>query len=190
MVFADETRTVLNAAAALVNTAANGIERLRTGTDVVEVLAGNGISDVRKCAGHELAPILEFRAALHHLWSAADRGTLVAQVNEILAGSEALPRLVRHDDWDWHLHFARASSALHVRIRAEIGMGLAEVVRLDEASRLRTCAAPDCDAVLVDLSKNRSRLYCSTGNCGNRLHVARYRSRLDERDRDSTSTLE
>ena len=31
--------------------------------------------------------------------------------------------------------------------------------------------------MFVDLSKNRSRRYCDTGNCGNRQHVAAYRER-------------
>ena len=52
------------------------------------------------------------------------------------------------------------------------------MVRLREADRLRRCEAPDCEAVFVDLSKNRSRRYCDTGNCGNRQHVAAYRERL------------
>jgi predicted RNA-binding Zn ribbon-like protein len=47
-----------------------------------------------------------------------------------------------------------------------------------ETGRLRQGEAPDCDAVLIDLSKNRSRRYCDTGNCGNRQHVAAYRERL------------
>ena len=49
--------------------------------------------------------------------------------------------------------------------------------RSDELERLRLCDAPDCDAVLVDLSRNRSRRYCDTGNCGNRANVAAYRAR-------------
>ena len=52
------------------------------------------------------------------------------------------------------------------------------------AAGYRICAAPDCQAVLVDLSKNRSRRYCDTGNCGNRQHVAAYRERL-HRDREA-----
>jgi len=28
-----------------------------------------------------------------------------------------------------------------------------------------------------DVSRNRSRMYCDTGNCGNRQHVAAYRAR-------------
>jgi predicted RNA-binding Zn ribbon-like protein len=31
--------------------------------------------------------------------------------------------------------------------------------------------------VLVDLSKNSSKRYCDTGNCGNRTNVAAYRAR-------------
>ena len=33
------------------------------------------------------------------------------------------------------------------------------------------------EAVLTDLSRNRSRVFCDTGNCGNRQHVAAYRER-------------
>jgi predicted RNA-binding Zn ribbon-like protein len=31
--------------------------------------------------------------------------------------------------------------------------------------------------VLVDLSRNRSKRYCDSRTCGNRLHVAAYRER-------------
>ena len=53
--------------------------------------------------------------------------------------------------------------------------------RLRETARLRRGEAPDGDAVLVDLSRNRSRRYCDTGNCGNRQHAAAYRERPAER---------
>ena len=36
---------------------------------------------------------------------------------------------------------------------------------------------PNAMGVLVDLSRNRSRMFCDTGNCGNRQHVAAYRER-------------
>ena len=56
-------------------------------------------------------------------------------------------------------------------------MGFLDLIREDQLDRLRTCAADDCDDVLVDLSKNRSKRYCDTGNCGNRANVAAYRAR-------------
>jgi predicted RNA-binding Zn ribbon-like protein len=60
---------------------------------------------------------------------------------------------------------------------AEFAMALADLIRIGELRRLKTCAAPDCEAVLVDLSRNRSGKFCDTGNCGNRQHVAAYRER-------------
>ena len=61
---------------------------------------------------------------------------------------------------------------------------------LRETGRLRRCEAPGCDAVFVDLSKNRSRRYCDTGNCGNRQHVAAYRERRAARaGRDGSSAV-
>ena len=64
-----------------------------------------------------------------------------------------------------------------VRVRVECAMALVDLVRSGNVDRLKTCAADDCDRVLVDLSKNRSRRFCTEGNCGNRTHVAAYRER-------------
>ena len=47
----------------------------------------------------------------------------------------------------------------------------------EEVERLRVCEAPDCEAVLLDLSRNRSKRYCDARTCGNRLNVAAYRQR-------------
>ena len=42
---------------------------------------------------------------------------------------------------------------------------------------MATCASPTCREVFLDLSRNRSRRYCDSRTCGNRLHVAAYRAR-------------
>ena len=55
-------------------------------------------------------------------------------------------------------------------------MALVDVIRADELDRLRVCAADDCEDVVVDLSKNRSKRFCD-GGCGNRANVAAYRAR-------------
>ena len=55
-------------------------------------------------------------------------------------------------------------------------MALVDVVRADEMSRLSVCDLDDCAGVVVDLTRNRSRRFCSTG-CGNRAAVAAYRER-------------
>jgi predicted RNA-binding Zn ribbon-like protein len=58
----------------------------------------------------------------------------------------------------------------------EAAMALVDVVRSGELERLRVCDADDCDDVVIDLSRNRSRRYCDSG-CGNRTNVAAYRAR-------------
>lgn len=55
-------------------------------------------------------------------------------------------------------------------------MAMIDVIRADETSRLAICADPDCGGVVLDLSRNRSRRFCST-TCTNRAAVAAYRAR-------------
>ena len=60
---------------------------------------------------------------------------------------------------------------------AEAAMAVLDLIREDALGRLRICAADDCADVLVDLSRNSSKRFCDTGNCGNRTNVAAYRAR-------------
>jgi predicted RNA-binding Zn ribbon-like protein len=49
-------------------------------------------------------------------------------------------------------------------------------VRGDEMDRLGVCADDRCQGIVVDLSRNRSKRFCSTA-CGNRNAVNAFRSR-------------
>ena len=114
---------------------------------------------------------------LRRFWTVADRDEAAALVNEILDEADARPYLARHDEWDWHLHVTRPDAPLADRIAAEAAMAFLDLIRADALGRLRICAAEDCEDVLIDLSKNSSKRYCDTGNCGNRTNVAAYRAR-------------
>jgi predicted RNA-binding Zn ribbon-like protein len=72
---------------------------------------------------------------------------------------------------------ARPAAPLANRIAAHLGMVLAELIVAGDSGRLRTCAAPSCRNAFLGLSRNRSRRYCDSRTCGNRLHVAAYRAR-------------
>ncbi|CAN5705565.1 CGNR zinc finger domain-containing protein [soil metagenome] len=123
----------------------------------------------------ELDAVRAIRTELRDLLTAS-RDEAVEIVNRMLAEERALPRLVRHDAFDWHLHAVSVDEALPTRIRVETAMSMIDVIRADEMSRLSVCADDDCDGVVLDLSRNRSRRFCSTG-CGNRNAVAAYRAR-------------
>lgn len=97
-------------------------------------------------------------------------------MNRMLAERRAVPSLVRHDGFDYHVHAMPGDAPLHHRISVETAMAMIDVIRTDEMNRLSVCADPTCEGLVVDVSRNRSRRFCSTG-CGNRAAVAAYRAR-------------
>jgi predicted RNA-binding Zn ribbon-like protein len=123
----------------------------------------------------ELDSVRALRAPLRALFTSS-RDEAVVTVNKMLAETGAVPQLVRHDDIDWHIHAIGPDAPLHTRIMVETAMAMVDVIRADEMSRFSVCANDDCEGVVLDLSRNRSRKFCSTA-CGNRNAVAAYRSR-------------
>ncbi|MCU1512142.1 MAG: zf-CGNR multi-domain protein [Arthrobacter sp.] len=176
MVFAPDTEVALRSVVNLINTAANGDEELATAADLDRFLATEGFTGSRRGDAAELASVHRLRAELAELWL-ADESTVVDTLNRLLRDARALPQLVKHDKWDWHLHATTAEAPLADRMSTEAAMALVDVIRSKEMDRLLVCAAKDCDAVVLDLSRNRSKRYCDTGNCANRAHVAAYRAR-------------
>jgi predicted RNA-binding Zn ribbon-like protein len=176
MVFAPDTEIALRSVVNLINSAANGEEHLATIGDLDRFLQAEEFTGSRTRDAAELASIHRLRGRLAALWL-ADEDTAVETVNRLLREARALPQLVKHDRWDWHLHATTPDAPLADRMSTEAAMALVDVIRSKEMDRLLVCAAEDCDAVVLDLSRNRSKRYCDTGNCANRAHVAAYRAR-------------
>ena len=174
MLFAHDTEVALNGAAALVNTA-HGAERLPDLAALDAFVDGWGWTGARTHDAAELAGVRALRPRLEALWQ-VDEDTAVRLVNGLLAEFRALPQLVRHGDWDYHLHATDQQAPLAARMAVEAAMAFTDVLRMKESDRLRTCAAADCGDVMVDLSKNRSRRFCVL-TCANRTNVAAYRAR-------------
>ena len=176
MVFAPDTEVALRTVVQLINSAANGEEKLATVADLDEFLRAEGFTGSRTRDAAELASVHALRSDLAALWT-ADEDTAVAGVNRLLREAHALPQLLKHDQWDWHLHATTREAPLADRMGTEAAMALVDVIRSKEMDRMLVCAADDCNAVVLDLSRNRSKRYCDTGNCANRAHVAAYRAR-------------
>ena len=177
MYFAHDTDFALITATALVNTSARGRERLVDAAALDEFLDEYEWTGLRERTDAELEAVRSLRVRLRSVWEAADAEAAVDVVNDLLRRTNARPWLTRHGTWDWHLHVTEASDPLVARMGAEAAMAFADVIRVGDLDRLKFCAAPDCDAVLTDLSRNRSRLFCDTANCGNKANVAAYRAR-------------
>lgn len=123
----------------------------------------------------ELDAVRALRPRLVALFT-ADRDTAAAITNDLLAEARALPQLVRHGSHDWHIHATPAGAPLATRIAVESAMAMTDVIRADEMSRLGRCADEHCEAIVLDLTRNRSRRYCSV-TCTNRNAAAAYRAR-------------
>jgi predicted RNA-binding Zn ribbon-like protein len=177
VLFSHDTERSLAETAALVNTVGVDGDTLVTLADLDDLLARSPYSGVIRRTQEELESVRALRPRLRRFWTAANRDEAATLVNEILDEADARPYLTRHDEWDWHLHVTRPDAPLADRIAAEAAMAFLDLVRADALDRLRICAADDCEDVLIDLSKNSSKLYCDTGNCGNRTNVAAYRAR-------------
>jgi predicted RNA-binding Zn ribbon-like protein len=180
VLFADDTEATLKASVDLVNSAAEP----DTLTEIAQLDAWyehHGYTGRRDGDAAELEALRALRPVLRALLT-AERDEAAELVNALLAEAEAVPQLKRHDGLDWHIHAVPPEAPLERRVMAEAAMAMIDLIRLDELSRLSVCADERCDGLVLDLSRNRSRRYCSTA-CANRNAVAAYRARSRQRDR-------
>lgn len=175
MLFAHDTEFALNAAAALVNTGRGDREELPDIAALDRFVADWKWSGSRAHDQAELDAVRALRPRLALVWETT-KEEAAELINELLRERSALPQLVRHDGWDFHVHATPPEAPLADRMAVEAAMAFADLIRSGQLGRLRICAADDCDDVHVDLSKNRSRRFCSV-TCANRVNVAAYRQR-------------
>jgi len=175
MIFTDDTEEALRSAVWLVNSA----EQPDTLTGIadedafLEEFPYTGRLDRDE---EEVASLRRLRPRLRTMLL-APRDEMAAHVNDALAESRLTPALRRHDGVDWHLHAVADEHLFAERVLIETAMALIDVIRADEGSRLTVCEDDTCQAIALDLSRNRSKRYCST-TCANRNAVAAYRARL------------
>ncbi|MFD3641962.1 MULTISPECIES: CGNR zinc finger domain-containing protein [Streptomyces] len=138
------------------------------------------ISGVGTLGEKDLGAVRDVRARFAEVFAAPDARVAADLVNRLVAAAGTTPQLTDHDGYDWHVHYFAPDASLADHLAADCGMALAFIIVAGEQERLRRCEAPDCGHAFVDLSRNRSRRYCSSRTCGNRLHVAAYRARRKE----------
>lgn len=175
MAFGYDTDMALRAAAALANSEHAAPDGLSTVQDLTDFVLAWGWTGTVLGTPAELRQVRDIRAQVRSLW-APDEHAAVERVNVLLHQANAVPQLVKHDEYDWHLHATPSDAPLATRMVVEAAMAVVDVIRDREFDRLRVCAADDCDNVLIDLTRNRSRRFCDAG-CGNRLNVAAFRAR-------------
>ncbi|MEQ6896593.1 CGNR zinc finger domain-containing protein [Microbacterium sp. KR10-403] len=174
MVFTDDTEEVLRTAVWLANSAEDP-DTLVTRADFDGFLREHPYTGRIDRDAAELETLRGLRPRLRRMLL-APRDDMVAEVNAALASVTVTPRLARHEGVDWHLHAVADDRPLPERVLVETAMALIDVIRAEEGSRITVCADDECEAIALDLSRNRSKRYCSTA-CANRNAVAAYRAR-------------
>ncbi len=182
MLIPHDTRIALDTVVDLVNTApetgqADGLGDVAA---LYDFAREHDISGVGELNQRDLKAVQAVRARFAEIFAATDRRLAADVVNELVAAAGTTPQLTDHDGYDWHVHYFAPGASISDHLAADCGMALAFIVVAGEQERLRRCEAPDCGRAFVDLSRNRSRRYCDSRTCGNRLHVAAYRARRKE----------
>ncbi|MEW1752388.1 CGNR zinc finger domain-containing protein [Streptomyces angustmyceticus] len=185
MMISHDTRCALDAVVDLLNTAPEGdapgapdsLTDLAALEDFVRL---HDVSDVGALGAGDLAAVRSVRARFARIFAAEDDRGAAEQLNSLVASAGTTPQLTDHDGYDWHVHYFAPGASVAEHLAADGGMALAFILVAGERERLRRCEAPDCRHAFVDLSRNRSRRYCDSRTCGNRLHVAAYRARRRE----------
>nr|WP_241429370.1 CGNR zinc finger domain-containing protein [Agrococcus sp. ARC_14] len=112
------------------------------------------------------------------MWD-ADRDTAAVMANRVFRECDARPHLVRHDGLDWHLHGLPAGAPIADAIAVDAAMAFVDLVRVDDTARCKRCGDARCERMFFDLSRNRSRRFCST-TCQSRTNVAAFRARAGQ----------
>jgi predicted RNA-binding Zn ribbon-like protein len=177
--FAPDTEDILAFVVTLGNTVAgasrSGTDEIGTPAQLTALLTAHGYTGRFDRDERELVEVHRVRAQLRHVWN-LERDAAAVEVNAMLRQTRALPQLVRHDAFDWHLHASDDEEPLADRMMSEASLAFVDVIRSDEMTRLRSCAAPDCEGIFADLSRNGSKRFCSV-RCGNRVNMIAFRER-------------
>ena len=183
MLISHDTKCALDTVVDLINTAPEDESTPDELPDVPaleDFVRSHKISGVEALTEVDLVAARGLRERFHEIFAAPDARTAAELINKLVAAAGTTPQLTDHDGYDWHVHYFAPGASLADHLAADCGMALAFFVVGGEQERLRRCEAPDCRRAFVDLSRNRSRRYCDSRTCGNRLHVAAYRARRKE----------
>jgi predicted RNA-binding Zn ribbon-like protein len=147
------------------------------------LIGARAARDLRAAAAREPKAALRahgqaiaLREALHRVFQASAEGAGVpranlAELNRALAVPAPGPILARAGE-----RYAWRAGALE-SLAAPIAWSAAELLASAQLARVKTCGAADCGWLFLDISRNKSRRWCSMDDCGNRAKARRHYAR-------------
>ena len=120
MLFAHDTEAALQSVVDLVNTMPGSVpgdgdgDVLTSVEELDDFVVAHRWTGSRTHDAAELRAVRRLRPRLRELWFLSQEEA-VDEVNALLAEAKALPQLVRHDVWSWHLHATPPEAPRHTR---------------------------------------------------------------------------
>jgi predicted RNA-binding Zn ribbon-like protein len=165
------------------------VERLVAWCDAIDWATASGvlnpadsrlIEKARSRAGHRPSDILqdltELREAVHAVFSAIAGGVLTSETARlrleryiVKAMSHSTLCVEGRAPVRWTVSPEKAGSAL---ITDRLAIAASELLSQPILSNVRECGA--CSWLFLDLSRSRSRRWCSMATCGNRVKAQRH----------------
>jgi predicted RNA-binding Zn ribbon-like protein len=164
------TRWAVERAVDLVNLF--GTEERVTRRQLQELLANYGYRE----RDFRVDDFAQLARRLRHVFEAENPTVVIGRLNELLERFQPSPRIVDHDELGPHLHYVTGDLPPVDHIGASFVMAIANAVVDQGADRFGCCAAPTCERLFFDKSRNRSQRFCSR-SCATRVHVAAHRAR-------------
>jgi hypothetical protein len=97
---------------------------------------------------------------------------LWAGVTGSCARAQALPQLLKHDQWDWHLHATTHDAPLADRMGPEAAIALVDVIRSKEMDRMLGARRMTATRRCSTLAGTGPSDTATPETCANRAHVA------------------
>jgi predicted RNA-binding Zn ribbon-like protein len=125
---------------------------------------------------------IELREALYRIFSAAHIDNEPAEadletLNQALSEALSHTRLVSLGG----VYTTQYDSKPPEYILWRLAASASELLTSEDLQRVKRCASDECGWLFLDLSRNRSRRWCSMESCGNRMKAKRhYRRARDE----------
>jgi predicted RNA-binding Zn ribbon-like protein len=129
----------------------------------------------KRAAAREFRELIDLREALYRILKATFDGRTPRDGDLLtLNGARKLRRVVANEKgfdlrWDERIAFDT--------LRRAVAESAVEYLTSADLTRLSRCGGDDCGWLFEDVSRNRSRAWCDTRDCGNRARVRRFRRR-------------
>ena len=158
------------------------VDSLQSEEDVMKWLSQNAVTGDNSVLKRHFPDLVsttqELREMLRYLFSSRKEGKQldVRVLNAYLQYGSSYLQLVSVGEEQYDLERVRKVETV-AQLLAPIAEAAAELLAMEDFSRVRKCESADCVLWFYDSTKSHKRRWCSMAVCGNRHKVSSFRKR-------------